>query len=336
MEKTSTNQTSTPKPERKNEVHVVGYLKEDTLELVKDAKGESIRGSIVIAIDEVNSYKVQYFARKTTASGKPSKNFENLEKLLPNNVITVASYLANNPTASFAVAANGASKVWARGHLEEYANMKDGKEHTSVIIKGEGAGFKSITDRVPFDPHANFNCEVYIEKIAPEMKRASAEDSPEETGRLILTGLIPTYDGSMHRIPFIAPAEDGVAAHIGEFYEAGQTARIEGDLVTVQVIREAASSGNTFGRVRESQPRASFYKERLIRGGDRQPKGPEDPGAITPEVVKDGLATRAAKIAESGDRKPVAKGFTSATPATAPTTTVVTPESFSDFDFNDF
>lgn len=51
-----------------NKVTIEGYLRENNLELVRDKTGEEvIRGSLIIAIDDVRSCRVQFYVNKYKA-----------------------------------------------------------------------------------------------------------------------------------------------------------------------------------------------------------------------------------------------------------------------------
>lgn len=284
---------------RKNHVMIEGYLKENLLELVKTPK-EAIRGSVTIAVDELNSHKVQFYVNRLQKDGSECKEWKDLMSLLPSNTITIASYLKQTPTANFQNAANSSTKLWVTGYLEEYATKEDDKERSVILIKGRRAAFKTISERYPFTPRAEFSCDVYIESKRPEMNADSSE-----SGRIFLTGLLPVYNGSMYRIVFVAPVEGDIAAYVQDNYEVGQTVSLNGDLISTQVSKPKTgiATGNFFGRSNEQQYETTFIRERRIMGGSAKALDETDPGAITKKEAKDGLATREEKMIEAGERR---------------------------------
>ena len=81
------------KKTKTNTVKIVGYLKENNLEQIVNARGDKvIRGSIIVATDNISSHKIQFYVAERTSSGEESKDYASLLNLLPDNTITVASF----------------------------------------------------------------------------------------------------------------------------------------------------------------------------------------------------------------------------------------------------
>lgn len=275
-----------------NTVKIVGYLKENNLAKITNSKGINvINGSLTIAVDDINTHKVQFYVAETTKSGETSKDYEALSELLPDCTITVASFLKENPTADFKTAANAASKVWVMARLEEFASRTGERERSLVQIKGFRAGFKTATDKGPFVPCAEFTVDVYINDI-------TAEDG--NTGRLVLEGLIPMYDKSVQKISFVAPTTDGIADYIGKNYRVGDTVTLKGDLISIQERIEVAGNSGFFGRGNGPQYETKFIRERRIYGGSEVPLHQGDEGAISTSTIKEGLAQREIKMDANG------------------------------------
>lgn len=274
----------TKKPQ--NKVRIVGYLKENNLELITNSRGDSVvRGSLVIATDEVNSHKVQFYVAEKTKAGEPSKDYAELVKLLPESTVTVASYLEADPSADFQTAANAATKIWAMARFDEYAKNKDGKEVSSVTMKGFRAGLKTAADKNPFAPVAEFTVDAYIDTITEEVG---------DTGRLVLETYLPKYDGSVQKIVFVAPTEDGIASYIKGHYAPHDTVMLTGDIVSIQQRKlvEDTAPGAFFGRALEPQYETTFVRERIIRGGSATPIHQGEEGCIADAAVKSGLVMR--------------------------------------------
>lgn len=293
---------------KQNSVHITGYLKENNLERVqiKD-KGEVIRGSIIIATDETSSYKVQYYVSAKTKDGEDSKDFEALSELLPDKVVSIASYLKGNPGSTFEMAAENATKVWALARFEEFASSVGERSKSMILIKGFKAGIKQETEESPFNPHAEFTVDIFVKDIKKEVTYEDENDEDgTETGRLIITGLVPVYDESVYVLDLIAPVENGIADFVGETYAKGDTGTFKGNLVNIdkKVLREGSEDDDEFFGVPSGpQYRTIFIRERVITGLSKKPLHQGDADCITIEAAKAGMAKRAAKMEENGKRE---------------------------------
>lgn len=293
---------------KQNSVHIVGYLKENNLEQVTiQDKGEVIRGSVIVATDETSSYKVQFYVSEILKNGGESEDFNALSELLPNKVTSIASYLKNNPGSTFKEATENALKIWVLAKLEEFASSVGERTKSMVLLKGFKAGVKQETDESPFSPHAEFTTDIFVSKIKKEVIYEDENDEDgTETGRLIVTGVIPTYDESAYVIDFIAPAEGGIAEFMEGTYAVGDTGTIKGDLVNVdkKVLKEDSEEEEEFfGVPAGPQYRTIFIRERVIRGLSKKPLHQGDEGCFTKQAIKEALAKRATKMAENGKRE---------------------------------
>ena len=307
-----------------NSVKVVGYLKENNLELTTNKDGVNIiRGSIIIANSETNAHKVQFYMSEYSSTGKLNEDFESMKAMLPTNCISIASYLKNNPDSSFEMASNASSKVWCMARFDEYGTKKGENETTYITLKGFKAGFKTAMDKSPFNPCAEFTVDVYISEIEPE--KIYNDETEITTGRLVVTGLLPIYDESVQQISFVAPVEDNIAAYIEKNYKVGDTVTLRGDVINIveRKLKEG-SSQNSFGRQEAPQYETTFVHERLIAGGSATPIHQGQEGSISNDMVKNGLAKRMNKFIENGKRRDAAseqapkeekRGFTEAQPA---------------------
>lgn len=297
------------KKQRQNTVSITGYLKENNLEKVKNTRDEEvIRGSLLIAVSELNCHKVQFYVSAKTKDGEDSKDFENLLKLLPSETVSVASYLKDNPGSDFEMAARAATKVWTIAKFDEFVSMgSDNKEMSMITLKGFKAGIKTATDSSPFVPHADFTVDAYIDNIYPEYD--GDDENAKETGRKFLFCLLPNYNKTVSKITFIAPVEnhDGVrvADYISKCYHPGDTVTLKGEVINIveRILKEEAHPEEYFGVAPTPQYETRFTHERLIMGGSAKPASPEDDKYISKEEAKDGLAERLAKAKQNGEAK---------------------------------
>lgn len=304
-----------------NKVQIEGYLRENNLELIRNDKQEEvIRGSLVVALDNVRSCRAQFYVSRfnTLKPGETtrqeSKAYSRLVELLPGNTISISSLMKDQAAMTFDVAKESATKVWIIGALQEYIRKDEkGEAISSTTIRGLSAGIKTESDKRPFTQKAEFEVEMYIEGKRPEMKDG------EETGRIVLTGLIPEYDDSVSRIEFVTELGDATD-YIEENYNVGQTVKVYGDVINTYVRVEKESGGHTFGRTLEPQYETTFTSERQIFGGTATPLDEDDENALKKAEIKAALALRQQKIDNmpAKDDAPKAvnpkKGFTE-TPA---------------------
>lgn len=326
---------------KENTVRLEGYVKEDNLELIVNNRGDKVvRGNITIATNKegTNCQKVQFYVSENTRNGEHSKDYDSLLELLPSNVVSVATYLEDNPGSSFADASSAATKVWIIARLEEFARRSGERVDSMITIKGFRAGLKKTTDKTPFTPKAEFSMDVYLEDIKPE-----ENDNEVETGRLLVSGIFLDYKGTAHKVNFVAPTEDGIASYVKDHYKVGGTVNLKGDLVDL-MIREIDENAEDsfFGRGNSVQYKTTFVHERKILGGSKKPLSEGEEGAYSKKAITDGLAAREIVMDENGKRAAArANGETSSVPAPTPVvsapTPVATPKGFgsddSDLDF---
>lgn len=295
----------TEKKTRQNSVHVVGYLKENTLEVVKTEKGEAIRGSMVIATSDVSSHKIQFFTYAKTKNGDDSADFEALSELLPDKTTSIASFLKNNPGSTFEIASNASSKVWVMARFEEFASKVGERTKTMVLLKGFKAGFKTATDASPFVPRAEFVTDIFIKSIKPEMINETEDNPGEATGRYLIEGLMPMYDESVQLVDFIAPCEGGVAQYMSANFAKGDTVTIKGEVISMvnRILKGGAEDENEFfGEAPEPQYETVFVRERIIKGLSKKPIKQGEENCISLDSVKAGMAKRETKMIENGKR----------------------------------
>ena len=139
-----------------------------------------------------------------------------------------------------------------------------------------------------FNPTATFKVEVYIQALVPEIK------NEEETGRLIIKGLVPLYGGKVVPQEFVVANEKAVA-YIEQNYETGSTVKLKGNIVnSVEVIKTTTESG--FGEDFEEIKR-NTVRELLVTGGT--PVYEEgSTKAYTIEQIKSALIERETMIEE--------------------------------------
>lgn len=277
----------------RNSVRLVGYLKETTLEERVAENGKHfITGSVQVATDEYNVHFVNFFVFEEDNQEK----YDAIKKYLPQNTISVASYLKTTDNkANFATAAGMAAKVWVMAAFEENTRRSGERETARVNLKGFSIG--TCDPNKTFTPTSEFEVDGYIEEIEPE------KVDEEETGRLNVKLLIPGYKGIMHRVPFVVGTEDNAAKGFAKKYKVSDTARLKGVLTTMVIRKDNEETESYFGREEPRQVTTTFRRERIITVGPTAPISQGAEGCITTEAVKEGLAKREVAIDERSKRR---------------------------------
>lgn len=280
-----------------NSVTVAGYLRENNLEQIKDKNGNNvIRGSLMISNTEFNSVKVSFYISEKTRSGEDSSLYTSLSQILPYNTISVASYLKDNEGADFEKAKSAATRLCVIGSLEEFATRNGEREDSFISVKG-----KRIIpiEKEGFTPRAEFNIEMYVSALTKE-KNVDGE----ETGRLIVEGLIPrwTKDNTplVDKMEFIASNDNKAADFIEKNYKVGDTVKLKGNIVNLfeRILLESEEPDeSSFGNIDSPQFETRFIRERIITGGTKA--GLEE---ITKDFAKKGLAAREVLMDKNGAR----------------------------------
>jgi len=205
--------------EAESTVVVKGILSE------KDIKEESregqkvISGSLTIQTDPDNFVKVTAYAREKKNDGSDNQVFKGLK-----TVIEEYKSIAE-------VGVDEATRVSVtRGQLNPYLNQNN------KVVCGVRSNFfnRANTD---VDPEASVTLELYLTSITPEVY-TYGENCGEETGRAIIRGWFPTYNG-IEPIELVATEEDGVAeAFLNAGYSAGDTIQLFGDIVNKKIEKK--------------------------------------------------------------------------------------------------
>lgn len=183
-----------------NEVFIEGILKEKTLELatidVQGKKADVIRGELVISDKENSEHRVRVFANKLTKEGKENSVYKGLKTVM-DEYVSVAEALKLGQTAE---AADKVRITKGKIGLNEYYTP-NGELRSFPIVT---TNFVNRVKDGTYNPKAEFTLEIYFDNILPEIK------DNEETGRLIVKGIVPVYGGEVIPLTFIVADEDAV------------------------------------------------------------------------------------------------------------------------------
>lgn len=196
-----------------NKVSVVGILSEKDIkeEIIEGAK--YLTGSLTIKTSELNFVRFNIRVAEKKKDGSANQIYSSM--------LTV-----KNEYKSIAdVGEAEADKVIvnAKQGINIYRSSKTGKS----IVGFKSNFFNRVKNEEEFTPKAEFEIEVYIKNISYEMSNG------EQTGRVLVYGLVPTYGGGIEDITLVADEEIGEA--IMNTYQAGQTVEFFGDIVNNRI-----------------------------------------------------------------------------------------------------
>lgn len=237
--------------EARNNVKIEGIVKEIRLE----EKNDVISGDLIIQTGGKSEHSVYAYAKRLTKSGAENKSYKGLQTVL-NEFVSVASLMKNG--RSHEEAAAEATKVRINNaKLDRQEFYRPSGEFISSPRMSANY-FNRVMDE-SFSPKAEFEIECYFNKIRKEIT------GDEETGRLIVEGIIPLYGGRVIPMDFVA--EGDVADYIENHYETKKTGLIWGDVVN-QVERTVVKKSG-FGKDKE-EVKVNYKRELLITGGNEE------------------------------------------------------------------
>jgi len=273
-----------------NNISIVGVLNEINVEQREKDGRKYVTGNIKIQTGEGNVVPVNVFSFEKTKKNTVNPSYTQIMSVCDKGISMVA---VNGDAAK-------ATKVKASGcRLEE--NMFVSRFTNDIVssIRVSGSFFTLGTNE---EPKAKFNCGIYILGIRHEV-----DSEGEETGRLLIDGLIEQYN-RWDKITFIAESKQAVD-YIESNWEAKDTVSISGKIIDKTIVQKVTNeSASGFGEP-EEETRTYHRIEYVITSGG-EPK--EDEFAYSAEKVKAGMADRErrrAELLEGNKSKPVAAKF---------------------------
>ena len=269
-----------------NEVAIDGILSEVNLQEGQDKNGKpaifgeyKIRTSNTIDGIEYNvEIPVRVYQSKITKNGKDNPAYAAAEKIMKDYV---------------SIAAGGTEKATAVRLPEKSTSLQENffmSKTTNQMVFGSGirASFINEINKADMTPGASFKAIVIIGELTDEVT-----PDGEETGRLILKGVLPQWGGRVDVIDFIV-ANRRIADHVRNNWQKGDTVLIGGRINFTSVVESAPQSENTFGEVMASSKTKSI-REYIITGGHEEPLTEEE-GAYAMEDIAEALQERQQRI----------------------------------------
>lgn len=269
--------TETNLRQAKAKAYSAGLLSEMVLEEKKNAEGkEIIEGYLTVKTSDVNFVRYKASAFKYTKDNKESSIYKGL-LTCKDEYKTIAD-----------VGEDDATQVIVSGEINAYTGMN-----------GDVIGFKSNFFNRAKQPlnaedfKSEFEVEVYIKAIVPEIDKEGLE-----TGRVIVHGWMPTYNG-IEPIALKAPVDDGIADAVASTYSPGQTVLFRGEIINNR-IEHRKEIPMAIGK-----PKVEIsveYKNDMVITGASTAYGEEQEGDMPPaykaETIQLALTERENKLAE--------------------------------------
>ena len=264
-------------------VSVCGIVSDKKLEMKTENGVRTIEGTITIKTSDTNFVQMRIRCADKKKDGTDNKTFA--------GVMTVM----NEYKAIADVGEDEADRVRTSGKINLFRSQ-NGNE----IVGYTSNFFNRIKANQDVTPKAEFEVEMYIKSLVPEVKKDG-----EETGRYKIVGWIPVYEG-IEPLELIVPEE--LADIVSGTYEPKQTARFYGDIVQ-NVTYETIERPMAFGVKKETK--ANFINELVVTGGspayDAETKEEVVEGGnqipYKPDVIQAAIEERERLIKE-GQNKP--------------------------------
>lgn len=276
----------------------VGLLTDKKMEIKTDPKtGEKhIEGTVTVKTSDKNFITFTVYSKEKKNDKTDNKTYAGL--------ITVM-----NEFRSVVDAGDNADYIRVNGQLNPYRGQ-NGNE----IIGYRGSFFNRIRNIENLETDASFEVEMFIQSIVPEMGK-DADGEMSETGRLKITGWVPTYNG-IEPVDLIVPED--LADACENTYEPGQTVEFYGDIIN-NSIEEIIEKPVAFGKPKK-EVRRTYINELIVTGGSEPYDGdeetdkdhvPYDRSAIEGAIAERNTAIEEAKNkAKNGNTGGVGRGAT--------------------------
>lgn len=221
-------------------VSVIGIVSDKKLEIKTENGVRRIEGTVTVKTSDTNFVQLHVRCAEKKKDGGENKAFA--------GILTVY-----NEYKSIAdVGEAEADRVRASGQINLFRSQQSGNE----IISYTGSYFNRVKAGQTVEPKAEFEVEMYIKSIVPEMNKDG-----EETGRCKIVGWVPTYNG-IEPIDLFVPEE--LADQVSNIYEPKQTAKFYGNIVQ-NTVYETIERPMAFGVKKETK--ANFINELVVNGG---------------------------------------------------------------------
>ena len=237
-------------------VTVIGIVSDKKLEMKTENGVRTIEGTITIKTDDTNFVQMRVRCADKKKDGANNKTFAGVMTVM-NEYKSIADDGADE-----------ADRVRASGQINLFRSNQNGNE----IINYTSNFFSRVKNTQNVEPKAEFEVEMYIEKLVPEVNKDG-----EETGRYKICGWVPTYNG-IEPLTLFVPQE--LADVVSDIYQPRQTARFYGNIIQ-NITYETKEIPMAFGVKTKNE--SNFINELVVTGGS-----PVYDAETEDEVVKGG------------------------------------------------
>ena len=221
-------------------VTVVGIVSDKKLEMKTENGVRTIEGTITIKTADTNFVQMRVRCADKKKDGADNKAFAGVMTVM-NEYQSIAD-----------VGEDEADRVRTSGQINLFRSNNNGNE----IVSYTSNFFNRIKNTQNVEPKAEFEVEMFIKTLVPEMDKEGVE-----TGRYKIIGWIPTFNG-IEPLELIVPIE--LADQVSNIYEPNQTARFYGDIIQ-NITFETIDKPVAFGVKKETK--TSFVNELVVTGG---------------------------------------------------------------------
>ncbi len=275
----SEQQQTTQLREADNQIVIEGILLENKLEEKEVSKKDAITGELEIETSEGSTHTIRVFAYKLKQDGTESGLYKGLKTIM-DEYKSVAS-----------VGRENADKVrinQGRLGVNEYYGQ-DGMLRSNPQLSTNFINRIQANELETYEPKAEFEVEIIVQGVKEETNKDG-----DETGRIIVNGLVPIYGGKIVPIKFVV-ADEGAASYVTDNYEKGLTAKVFGDIVNhVEVTKTEVEVG--FGKPQTKVTRKTT-RELVITGGT-PPYDEDNVKAYSVELIKKAMTEREVYLEE--------------------------------------
>lgn len=254
-----------------NRVIIEGVLVEKNLEIktLSDNR-RAIAGKLDIKTDEHSVHTVEVFSMLLKKDGSENSVAKGLQTVMNDYKSIQEVGEENADKVRITSGELRKNEYWGQdGQLKSYPQI-----FTNFINR--------VKPNEEYNPRATFEVELYIQSILPEIK------GEEETGRIVIKGLIPLYGGKVVPHEFVVANEKAIA-YIEQNYEVGNTVKLKGNVIN-SVETRVEIEEMAFGEDIERTITKSV-REFLVTGGT-PPYDEDGEKAFTPEQIKKALVER--------------------------------------------
>lgn len=284
----------------KNNVTLEGIVKTIELEKKVNTNGVNcISGKVTLIVGENDEQVVRCYVAEKTSNGAEDRRYKGLSTFMEYKSLTALTQEGLPYEKAYEVA----PRVIARGSFEknEFYNQQGELVSRDSISCNN---FTQIKDAATFNPRAEFDIEMYLDKIRPEIKDG------EDTGNINLDGWMVMYGGKIVPVSFMA--EEETAEYIRDNYPAHSTINVWGRLINKVTKQEVRKSG--FGKTK-TDVSYNYERKNLIEGGQAEPYDEESKEFYPHEAIKEAIRVRETetlpemkKNASNGGSKPAGFG----------------------------